>query len=156
MPFAIRPVYVCLWLAVAGTTTVLTGCDTGPRLVPVSGKVLIDGQPLTYGFIQVMPENERVATGTIGQDGTFTLSTYEDNDGAVLGKHKAAVIAVEALNAGSQKWHAPKMYTDAQTSGLTVDITGPTDALVLELTWDGGKPFIERSGGDENPSPSGE
>ena len=29
-------------------------------------------------------------------------------------------------------------------SGIQVDIQGPIDDLKIELSWDGGKPFIER------------
>jgi hypothetical protein len=32
---------------------------------------------------------------------------------------------------------------------LTIDIDGPTDALVINLSWDGGKPFIENAAGDQ-------
>jgi hypothetical protein len=42
------------------------------------------------------------------------------------------------------KWHAPKKYFRYKSSGLTEEITGPTDSLVINLTWDGGKPFVER------------
>ena len=141
------PMHVVL-LAIAALP-LLTGCDGLPERVPVSGKVLIDGQPLTYGSIMVIPENARPAMGKIAPDGTFTLSCYEDNDGSVLGTHKVTVSAVEALNSSSQKWHAPKAYTEPDTSGLEVTITEPTDSLVIELSWKGGKPFIENAAGDE-------
>ena len=38
------------------------------------------------------------------------------------------------------------MHTE--TSGLTCEISGPTDALTINLTWDGGKPFIEHAGAE--------
>ncbi len=125
----------------------LAGCDDGrPQRVPVSGRVLIDGQPLTHGFVQVVPAGDRAASGKIGADGRFTLTTFEENDGCVLGTHAVAVIGLESMGAGAQKWHAPKIYASPETSGLTIDVTGPTDSIELNLTWDGGKPFIERFG----------
>jgi hypothetical protein len=33
------------------TLLVLSGCDSRPKRVAVSGKVLIDGEPLTYGTV---------------------------------------------------------------------------------------------------------
>jgi len=129
-------------LAVAATV----GCGDGrPRRVPVSGQVLIDGQPLTYGYVRVIPIDARPATAQIGPDGRFMLKTFEDGDGAVLGTHPVTVSANEYLSETSQRWHAPKKYADPGTSGLTATIDGPTDSLVINLTWDGGKPFVERT-----------
>ena len=123
---------------------VMPGCGDGrPRRVPISGQVLIDGKPLGLGFVRLVPESARPAWGKIGPDGRFTLKTFEDGDGAVLGTHPVAVRASESLGPTKIKWHAPKKYTDHRTSGLTVAIAKATDELVIELTWDGGKPFIE-------------
>lgn len=134
------------WRAVMPVVAVvafLGGCSSGPRIVPVSGMVRIDGQPLTHGFVQVAPANFRAASGKVGPDGRFTLTTLTTNDGCVLGTHPAAVIATETLGPGAQRWHAPKTYAALDNSGLTVTITGPTDDLTIDLTWSGGQPFIE-------------
>lgn len=120
-------------------------CNKGTKIVPVSGQVLIDGQPLTHGFVQVQPAGYRAASAKIGPDGRFTLTTHDNNDGCAVGTHPVAIIGLETLGPSSQKWHAPKEYSVAETSGLTVNITGPTNDLKIELTWNGGKPFIERS-----------
>jgi hypothetical protein len=128
------------------------GCGDGlPRRVPVSGHVLIDGKPLTAGFVKILPANDRGATGTIGEDGRFTLTTFEKDDGCVLGKHPALVAGMEHKSAYVVQWLAPQKYSDVKTSGLEVEITGPTDNLEIKLTWDGGKPFSEnlnKSGGE--------
>lgn len=131
-----------------GAPVLVAGCNSGTRLVKVSGKVLIDGQVLKHGKVQVVPTGSRPAVATIGPDGTFTFSTFGDGDGIAVGTHPVAVIAHETLGPGSQKWHAPKKYMSTETSGLTVTIDGPTDDLVIELTWKGNdpdKPFIERA-----------
>lgn len=134
----------CLLLTL--TTLTLFGCGDGrPERVPVSGVVLIDGKPLTHGFIQVAPEGHRAAHGDIGKDGTFKLTTFDANDGCVPGKHKIAIIATESIDAKSQRWHAPKQYMSAATSGLEIEVKadGPNE-LKVELTWNGGKPFVEK------------
>lgn len=121
------------------------GCGDGrPKRVPVSGQVLIDGVPLKHGTIQVIPEGDRAAFGKINSDGMFELTTFEEKDGCVLGKHKVAVIANETIDAKSQRWHAPKKYADPTESNLTVEITDAPKPLVIELSWDGGEPFVER------------
>ncbi|MBN2022675.1 MAG: hypothetical protein JW809_07755 [Pirellulales bacterium] len=123
------------------------GCGDGrPERVAVSGQVLIDGKPLGFGFVRVVPGNARAAHGEIGPDGRFTLTTFEASDGAVRGTHPVAVHAGEHLSETKIRWHAPKKYADAKTSGLTVTIDGSTDAIApIELTWGGGKPFVENT-----------
>ena len=111
------------------------GCGDGrPGRVPVSGTVLIDGEPLTAGYIRFVPPNDRPSAGTIASDGRFTLGCFEDADGAVLGKHRVAVIANEVKDEVSMTWHAPQHYADYTTSGLEIEITGPTDDLRIELS----------------------
>jgi hypothetical protein len=125
--------------------SLLSGCgDDRPTRIPASGRVLIDGQPLEHGFVQVTPQGDRPATGKLGPGGRFTLTTFDSDDGVVPGRHPAAVIAVESIDAGSQRWHAPKKYIDSAGSGLTVEVEAPTDSLELNLTWDGGQPFVEK------------
>lgn len=122
----------------------IAGCGDGrPKRVPVSGQVLIDGKPLTLGFIRLTPNDTRPACGEIGPDGRFSLKTFEPGDGAVLGSHKVSIVAIEPLDATRQRWHVPKKYTDPETSGLTTIIDRPTDSLLIEISWDGGKPFVE-------------
>ena len=121
------------------------GCSDGrPGRVPVAGAVLIDGVPVTHGSIMFIPSSGRPAGGGIDSQGRFTLTCYEFNDGAALGRHRVKVSAVEPINERSNRWHAPKKYADEKTSGIEVEITEPVDDLKIELTWDGGKPFVER------------
>jgi hypothetical protein len=136
---------------VSATVVCLPGCGSGQKIVPVSGIVLIDGQPLTKGSVQVMPTGHRAATGTIGPDGRFTLTTNDDGDGCVTGTHPVRVIGNENVGPSDIRWLAPKKYSSPEESGLKVTIDGPTKDLKIELTWAGGKPFIEKgsSGGKE-------
>jgi hypothetical protein len=39
-----------------------------------------------------------------------------------------------------------RIYAAFAESGLQVAITEPTDSLTIELTWNGGEPFVERFG----------
>jgi len=115
--------------------------------------VLIDGQPLTKGFITIVPNDGRPATGQIQPDGSFRLTTFDDNDGCLLGTHPVTVVANEQITPTRMKWLAPKKYVDTGSSGLTVTIEKPRDDLMIELSWSGGKPFVEDTGGagDINP-----
>ncbi len=121
------------------------GCSDGrPSRLAVSGQVLIDGQPLSYGFIRFVPEVGRQAAARLDEQGRFILSTYEKHDGVIPGEFKVEVDGSEELSAKKRMWHAPKKYFRYTTSDLTQSISEPTDSLVINLTWDGGEPFVER------------
>jgi hypothetical protein len=136
-------------LPVACTLLLLSpGCwRSGPKLVPVSGTVTIDGQLLHNGFVRVVPDTGRTCGGKIGPDGRFTLGYLKDNDGCVLGTHKVEIQAFEDLSPTARKWLVPRKYINVATSGLTVSVDGPTNDLKLDLTWAGSGqkgPFIEQ------------
>lgn len=126
--------------------TAAIGCGDGrPKRVPVSGQVLIDGKPLTRGYVQFAPGDSRASTGGLDANGRFSLTCFEMNDGAVTGKHVVTVMSQEPIGQETIKWHAPKKYASTTTSGLQQEITGPTDSVKIELTWGVEKgPFVER------------
>jgi len=65
----------CILVAAAS----LTGCNSGPKLVPVTGTVTLDGKPLDGANIAFSPHpgNEYPAQGTdvTGAEGNYKLST---------------------------------------------------------------------------------
>lgn len=136
-----------LWtlLAICSIAPFLAGCGDGrPARVPVSGQVFLDGKPLSVGSIMLVPDGARPSSGNIDEQGRFTLTCYDGKDGAVRGQHAVAVVATKQIDENTVRWLAPKKYADHGTSGLKVNVDGPTDSLRIDLTWDGGSPFIER------------
>src|SRR5262249_41979933 len=72
------------------------GCGPGaPKAPPVRGKVVFkeDGKPLTGGAVRFesAAEPKVVAWGEIQRNGTFSLTTYKEGDGAVAGEHQALI-----------------------------------------------------------------
>jgi hypothetical protein len=132
------------------------GCGDGrPKRAPISGRVTIDGKPLSSGSIVVHPAGTRLATSPIGPDGRFTLSMFENEDGCILGKHPLAVVGTKMLDLTTTEWLVPKKYADSATSGLEIDVTGPRDDVEIKLTWEGsppGRPFKEKMA--EEPAPT--
>lgn len=125
----------------------VAGCGSHhPARVSASGQVLIDGKPVTHGSVMFVPKGARPSTGQLDEQGRFTLTCYEGQDGAVLGEHRVAVVANEPVGGNAIRWLVPKKYADYRTSGLTVDFTASTDSLRFDLTWAGGKPFVEKLG----------
>ncbi|MEX0792848.1 MAG: hypothetical protein WD045_06900 [Pirellulaceae bacterium] len=118
----------------------LAGCgETGPATYPVSGRVVLpDGTPATHGIVEFRTtrEDETVinAHGQIQSDGTFHVSTYGDNDGAVPGEHQVILVspAVDDGAPATQPIFARK-YRDYSTSGLSVRIEPGENNVVIEL-----------------------
>jgi len=95
----------------------------------------MDGEPLTAeGFIRVEPADGRAATSKIDPtDGSFSLSSFEPDDGCKPGNHPVSIIVY--VVSGSQTISLiPTKYNDSSTSGISVNIEGPTTDLKIELT----------------------
>jgi len=156
----LSPTSPFLLLACTVVFAQLAGCGPRrPKRVPVSGQVLIDGKPLVaaakgYTHIRLVPPDAHPAYGKIDSEGRFTLTTFEGEDGCVPGKHKVEVTAYEQVGPAACRWLVPKKYRDYLTSDKTVTIEGPTDSLQIDLSWDGGQPFVERfdTTGDADPA----
>jgi hypothetical protein len=118
--------------------------DAGkPALSPARGRVLIDGKPLTYGYVRFVPENFRASTGKLDQNGNFVLSCFAEGDGAAVGSHRVEILAAEAVSPTKTRWHAPKKYAASATSGITIKVVEGKNEFELNLTWNGGQPFVE-------------
>jgi hypothetical protein len=76
----------------------LLGCSGPPaKTVAVSGKVVdASGAPVKGASISLTPTGKGfAATGNTGDDGSFTLSTFEENDGAPIGEYVIAASDAE-------------------------------------------------------------
>jgi hypothetical protein len=130
--------------AVASLLLLVVGCDRGPTLVPVSGKVIYNGTPLRFGSVTFQPSRGQPAIGEIQSDGSFVLGTYRAKDGAVIGLHQVRITCYEsqgppAAEASGErslgKLLIPLKYTLYDQSGLMADIREEQDEpFVFELT----------------------
>jgi hypothetical protein len=127
----------------------LVGCNRGPRMVPVSGVVLLDGKPVEGAAVLFTPDaGGRPADGATDKEGKFTLQTFQPADGAVLGKYKVAVVGmrmtgIQATADGlsgevdaskvREVWFVPKKYSTPDTSGLAVEVKPGLAPLKFEL-----------------------
>ncbi len=122
----------------------LTGCG-GVSRYPTKGIVMIDNKPLTTGTIMVVPKDGRPATGTINADGSFSLTSVRLDDGVMAGTHEVAIISNKPYPNGDIEWLIPKKYSKSGESGVTLDVKGANDEVRIDLTWAGGKPFVEKN-----------
>jgi hypothetical protein len=127
-----------------GLVIAACGCGGGPRLVPVSGQVKLDGQPLPDAQVTFRPDSTEVypgppSSGTTDADGRFTLRTADGHDGAVVGPHKVRIsLRAKASSANPDAPSAEKL--PARYSGdntvltFTVPEKGTGEANFLDLT----------------------
>jgi hypothetical protein len=113
----------------------IVGCGTGrEKTYPVEGIVVFkDGSHVKVGTVETKSlRTGAQARGTIDQDGRFTLSTFETNDGAVAGDHQ--VVVVQFIQVEGIKNYRPstmgvvnRKHASYATSGLVmrVDPKGP-------------------------------
>ncbi len=112
----------------AACLATLVGCsDT--RLIPhpVEGKlVYADGSPVpgraNVTFHIEVDGKEYVGMGRVKPDGTFTLSTFAPNDGALAGTHW---VTVSPIPGGEESPTTPTIaqkYAAQETSGLTATV----------------------------------
>jgi hypothetical protein len=81
----------------------VAGCGGGAEqyeTIPVRGIVTCQGKPVANAIVNFTPlaaegraegRPGRVALGMTDKEGRFTLSTYQDNDGAIVGRHVVTV-----------------------------------------------------------------
>jgi hypothetical protein len=127
--------------ALAVCAGILTaGCKGKPeeKFVSVEGQVLVDGKPLTTGFIGFIPDEERgtkhpeYSLCEISPDGKFKLAT-NDKSGVRPGWYKVVVWASSeplpqrtAFDANGQPvaipWLVAPKYTTKETTDLFVEV----------------------------------
>lgn len=118
----------------------LGGCGPGVKLVPVRGRVLVDGKPLSSGSVMLQPKAGPAARGQIGADGAFELGTYQPGDGVRPGLAAVRVTSVASVQATPDqeqppgKSLIPQRYADFATSGLTVDVAAGMQPVDIELS----------------------
>lgn len=138
-----------LFLLTIGLATV-AGCNkvSGPNIktLPVSGKVVLQGQPLSTGRVWFAPDESKGnksthhARGEIDAEGRYVLYT-EEVEGAPPGWYKVAVSATAATDAKPGTWSPPvslipEKYAMPISSGLAVEVveTPAAGAYDLKLT----------------------
>ena len=89
---------------------VLAGCEhKGLNTAAVSGHVSYRGKPVTEGRITFYPVDGRAASGAIGPDGSYKLTTVREGDGALLGHHQVTIEARQVTGRPDYKGFAEEI-----------------------------------------------
>jgi hypothetical protein len=91
-----------------------------PQLVPASGTVMLDGEPIggaRVQFISTPPHGHKVVgfTATTGELSLRTVSLHCKAGVVPRGSYKVAVVGTTAV--------IPRRYANVATSGLTAEVT---------------------------------
>jgi len=134
----------CCLLFVIALGAGLIGCGQKSDISPVNGVVRLDGKPISKGTVRFVPAAGRAADGKIRSDGTFTLGTYGESDGAIIGLHHVAIIAYDVTPVGRTEAGRPKSliskplvperYMSAGTSLLTFEVKPGENHAEFDLT----------------------
>lgn len=99
---------------------------------PVKGVVHYNGQPMKGGgTIVFLPTKEggKEASGIIDESGNFTLTTYEEGDGAAPGLYRIAIYQVttkEAETSPEQETTGEETETVAEKDRIPADYSNPS------------------------------
>lgn len=111
-----------------------TGCEPDyPETAPVSGRVTLSNEPVSGGEIQFWPEDGMMATGRIESDGSYRLTTFQPDDGAILGEHRVAIRAEGPIGA-SGLITVPERYQNPETSGLVRQVKPGSNRIDFNLS----------------------
>jgi hypothetical protein len=125
-----------------GFAVAAVGCGGNERKTAVvTGKVTYKGKPVPTGTITFVPKTPGPpATGELRPDGTYTLTTYRDGDGAVLGEHTVMITALQDMSDRLPEDRnplpppiIPSKYSSVSTSGLTATVEDKENAIDFNL-----------------------
>ena len=136
------------WLICVGLCCLFAiGCgnDGKPRRVPVAGVITYNGKPVPEGDVVFVPVDAAKgfrARGKANKNGQFTLTTFDEGDGAVPGEYKVTIFAyrpVEPKRDGDMIAPrvglpaVPKKYFDQQTTDLSATVGDDATEVQLDL-----------------------
>jgi hypothetical protein len=158
-----RPNSTSNFLALLGLCCVLLGCSQSNRTktYPVRGTVTYRGKPVSDASVEFLaPGASRPATGVTDGNGRFRLTTFEPDDGAIVGAHVVTVIKIgsqppaatnpgqgdndpaaiekamaqSALQQRKARSELPAKYADRRTSDLHVEVAAHESQVEIKLS----------------------
>ena len=133
-----------VWLALIAVPFVLSlpGCEGGgapaPEVAEASGVVLYKGEPLAGFEVMFNPEKGNPGIGATEADGSFVLTTFKRDDGAIPATHTVTVRPRPQMGGaieGADTVSIPGKYGDKATSPLKLEVkAGEKNEFTIELT----------------------
>jgi hypothetical protein len=127
-------------IALAAVVVPLAGCGGGPQTAEVKGKVTYKGKAVPNGTITFLPESGPTATGELKPDGTYTLTTFRDGDGAIPGNYTVIIMAMQDTTSVLPESRSalpppivPIKYTHQTTTDLRAEVKPGKNTFDFDL-----------------------
>lgn len=117
---------IYFWLVMS-----LAACSGGgdaPNLGRVTGKVTLDGTPLSDASVTFLPEKVRASSATTDSDGKYELIYIREEQGAAIGQHKVFISKLI-----DEKETIPAKYSDPETTTLTAEVKAGDNTYDFDL-----------------------
>ena len=134
MPLSLRSLFARRFgcaILFAGLLSSTLGCGDDVKLVPVSGRVTIDGKPLTSGWVAFKPDKSKgnnfggELTGEVNSEGEYTIQ-HRGKPGAPLGAYKVTVSSTGPTTPDNTKPNTKSLirtnYLQVATTPLAVEV----------------------------------
>jgi hypothetical protein len=116
------------------------GCSKSESRVPVHpvlGAIQFRGQPAVGAFVSLVPKTALDGVpnprATVAKDGSFTVSTYDGNDGAPEGEYVVTVQWYKPVRQGNDLVGGPNVlpakYASPRTSDVSIHIAAGENRL---------------------------
>jgi hypothetical protein len=135
------------------------GCGSKyPETAPVEGKITAGGAPVTTGRISFYPTSgARLSSGEIQPDGSYSLTTFKPNDGALLGSHRVTITSTKVVGPQTAKsiqdesqtpvsslghlvWLVDEKYSEQSTTVLQTEVKSGSNTIDFNLPGSAAKP----------------
>ncbi|WP_166823755.1 carboxypeptidase-like regulatory domain-containing protein [Thalassoroseus pseudoceratinae] len=137
-----------VWKAfTCGILTLSVGCGAfgGAEVGEVTGKVTLDGEPLSDAEVAFVPTSGgTTSTGYTSEDGSYLLVYDAERDGAEVGEH---TIRVTRIQPEAQDGETPKQYEKLPASyntesELKIEVKSGSQTVDIPLKSDGTVPTL--------------
>ena len=137
----------------------VSGCGSKyPETAPVRGKITAGGAPVTTGRINFYPTSgARLSSGEIQPDGSYSLTTFKPNDGALLGSHRVTITSTKVVGPEAAKsiqdesqtpvsslgrlvWLVDEKYSEQSTTNLQAEVKSGSNTIDFNLPASAAKP----------------
>ncbi len=130
-------------LLIAACLVVMAGCGSDKGLVPVSGTVTLNGQPMPHsGTVRFLPQKvegdnpRRAAFGKFDTDGAYQAQSFEPGDGLYPGTYAVTVTCfeVEPSVGGPPAVSAiDNRYKNLKDSGLEIVVSSSDSSKIFDV-----------------------
>lgn len=152
MPFLRLSLFRLALVLVTAGPVCMGGCGGGSATdLPtgkVTGKVTYNGMPVTGGSLTFGPTGSgekgpppgKSASADVQLDGSFSLSTYDKDDGAVIGRHTvqyiAPAVSIDEKQHSEDSKPAVSPFAGLIPSKAEVEVKSGTNTIDIELVPD--------------------